>query len=207
MAAPKKKANSPKTKKAVQPFKTKKSKTAEKAADNILPAPDNVAEAIDAFREAQDQAKYHEGEATIHKNTILNFCQDEYAKRMFAGMDDGFKVQGIETIAMYVVQDSSAGLSEEDLEAFAERWGKEAAENLITKDYASIRFNDKVLEAHYDEVVAALQTLPEEILENLFKPMAMKAKPRAADIARRYVKTPAELKEILRHLKLKNYVR
>ncbi len=205
MATPKKKKDE--KSKAVNPFKTKRSTTEQKTPDNILPAPDHVAEAVDAFREAQDQAKFFEGEATVHKNQVLNFCQDEYAKRLFSGMDDGFKVQGIETIAMYVVQDSSAGLSEEDLEEFTARWGKKAAEELITRDYSSIRFNDKVLEAHYDEVVAALQTLPEEILENLFKPMAMKAKTGAAGTARKFVKSPEELKEILRHLKLKNYIR
>jgi hypothetical protein len=211
MATPKKKAapadKQPKAKSG-GPFKTKKSSAPEeKSADNILQVPQEVAEAIDAFREAQDQAKFFEGEATVHKNTVLNYCQDEYAKRLYSGMGTGFKVQGVETIAMYVVQDSSAGLSEEDAEAFSERWGKKAAEELITQDYGSIRFNEKVLEAHYDEVVKALETLPPEILENLFKPMALKAKPHAAENARRFTKNAAETKEILRHLKLKNYIR
>lgn len=208
MASQKKKPAVEKTKASGGPFKTKRSSAPEeKTSENILPAPPEIAEAVDAFREAQDQAKYFEGEATVHKNTVLSFCQDEYAKRLFSGLGSGFKVQGVETIAMYVVQDSSAGLSEEDVEQFTERWGKKAAEELITQDFASIRFNDKVLEAHYDQVVKALETLPPEILENLFKPMALKAKANAADNARRFTKSPAETKEILRHLKLKNYIR
>jgi hypothetical protein len=37
--------------------------------------------------------------------------------------------------------------------------------------------------------------------------MAMKARPGAAELARRHVESAAELREIMRHLKLKHYVR
>jgi hypothetical protein len=189
------------------PFKTKRSTVPQKQADNVLtPAPD-VQEAVDAFRAAQDQAKYYEGEATVHKNTVLNYAMDQYAQRLYTGDGSGFKIQGVETMAMYVVQDASAGLSEEDVEDFAARWGQEAADELITRDFASIRFNDAVLEANYDLVVKALETLPPQVLEALFKPMAMKARSGAAESARRYVKNPDELREILRQLKLRHYVR
>jgi hypothetical protein len=207
MASPKKKPAKQETKASSGPFKTKRSTETQPKTENILVPPQDVAEAVDAFREAQDQAKFFEGEATVHKNKVLDYAQDEYAKRLHKGTDSGFKIQGIETVAMYVVQDSSAGLSEEDVEAFSERWGKKAAEDLITRDFASIRFNDKVLEANYDTVVAALETLPADVLENLFKPMAMKAKGGAADKARHYAKSPDELQEMLRQLKLKNYIR
>jgi hypothetical protein len=210
MAAPKKKtpkANGTKSGASSGPFKTKRTTQTVKREENVLVPPQDVAEAVDAFREAQDQAAHFEGEATVHKNRILDFAQEEYAKRLYAGSEKGFKVQGIETIAMYVVQDSSAGLSEEDVEAFSERFGKKAADELIVRDFASIRFNDKVLEANYDAVVDALQTLPAEILDNLFKPMAMKARPGAAEKAREHVKNADGLREILRSLKLKNYIR
>lgn len=213
MAAPKKKnaktaeSKAPSASSSNGPFKTKRTSEAPQGVENILVPPEDVAEAVDAFREAQDQAKYFEGEASVHKNKVLDYAQDEYAKRMFGGIDSGFKIQGVETVAMYVVQDASAGLSEEDLEAFTERWGKKAAEELICRDFASIRFNDKVLEANYDAVVAALETLPPEILDNLFKPMSMKARSGAAESARHHVRSTKELQEILRHLKLKNYIR
>ncbi|WP_141733542.1 hypothetical protein [Oligoflexus tunisiensis] len=189
------------------PFKTKKSRVPTRQAENVLTPPEDVAEAVDAFRAAQDQAKFYEGEATVHKNTILNYAAEEYSRRLFTGEGSGFKIQGVETMAMYVVQDASAGISEEDVEEFTERWGKKAAEDLIVRDFGSIRFNEAVLEANYDAVVAALQSLPPEVLDNLFKPMAMKARPGAADLARRHVKNPEELREIIRHLKLRNYVR
>lgn len=189
------------------PFKTKKSTAPVKQAENVLTPPTDVAEAVDAFRSAQDQAKFFEGEATVHKNTVLDYASTEYARRLFAGEDGGFKVQGIETMAMYVVQDASAGLSEEDVEEFATRWGRKAAEELIVRDFGSIRFNEAVLEANYEAVVAALQTLPPDVLDNLFKPMAMKARGGAAQAARRHVKGADELHEILRHLKLRQYVR
>lgn len=190
------------------PFKTKRSTSpAAKQAENVLTPPPDVAEAIDAFRSAQDQAKFFEGEASVHKNTILNFATEEYAKRLYTGESGGFKIQGVETMAMYVVQDASAGISEEDVEEFSERWGEKAAEDLIVRDFSSIRFNDAVLEANYDAVVKCLQTLPPDVLENLFKPMAMRAKPGASDLARRHVKSPEELRDILRHLKLRHYIR
>ena len=189
------------------PFKTKRTTVPAKQADNVLSPPADVAEAVDAFRAAQDQAKFFEGEATVHKNTILDFANGEYAKRLHTGEGSGFKVQGIETMAMFVVQDASAGLSEEDAEEFGARWGEKAAKELIVRDFGSIRFNETVLEANYDLVVNALQSLPPEVLENLFKPMAMKAKSGAADAARKHVKNPEELREILRHLKLRQYVR
>ncbi|MDQ3233178.1 MAG: hypothetical protein M3Q07_15275 [Pseudobdellovibrionaceae bacterium] len=197
----------PKASASKDPFKTKKSRAPARQAENVLTPPEDVAEAVDAFRAAQDQAKFHEGEATVHKNTILNYASEEYARRLFTGEGSGFKIQGVETMAMYVVQDASAGMSEEDVEEFTDRWGKKAAEDLIVRDFASIRFNEAVLEANYDAVVAALQTLPPEVLENLFKPMAMKARPGAADLARRHVKKAEELREIIRHLKLRNYIR
>jgi hypothetical protein len=189
------------------PFKTKRSTETVKHAENVLTPPPEVAEAVDAFRTAQDQAKYYEGEATVHKNTVSAYAAEEYAKRLYSGDDSGFKVQGVETMAMYVVQDSSAGLSEEDADDFAKRWGQKAAEELITRDFGSIRFNETVLEANYDAVVKALEKLPAEVLENLFKPMALKARKHAAQNARKHVKNATELREILRHLKLKQYVR
>lgn len=201
------KATSPKASGPKDPFKTKKSRVPTRQADNVMTPPDDVAEAVDAFRAAQDQAKFYEGEATVHKNTILNYAAEEYARRLFTGEGSGFKIQGVETMAMYVVQDASAGISEEDVEEFTERWGERAAQDLIVRDFGSIRFNEAVLEANYDAVVAALQTLPPEILENLFKPMAMKARSGAAELARRHVKSAEELREIIRHLKLRNYVR
>lgn len=190
------------------PFKTKRSSSpAAKQAENVLTPPTEVAEAVDAFRSALDQAKYFEGEASVHKNTILNYASEEYAKRLFTGDSSGFKVQGLETIAMYVAQDASAGISEEDVEEFAARWGEAAAEDLIVRDFASIRFNEAVLEANYDAVVKALQVLPPDVLDHLFKPMAMRARPGAAELARRHVKKPEELRDILRHLKLRHYIR
>ncbi|MBX9767262.1 MAG: hypothetical protein K2X47_08330, partial [Bdellovibrionales bacterium] len=75
------------------------------------------------------------------------------------------------------------------------------------RDFASIKFDAKVLEANYDAVVKALQTLPAEVLENLFKPMLMKARPGAAEGAKQYAKNPTELLEILKSLKIKNYIR
>jgi hypothetical protein len=198
---------SAKTTKKVDPFKTRKSKTENKAGGDTLSPPKEVAEAIDQFRECQDQAKHFEGEATIHKNTILSYSENEYVKRLLSGKNNSFKVLGDETMVTYVVMDSSAGLSEEDVEEFRKNFGDEAAEELITRDFASIKFDAKVLEENYEAVVDALQVLPEEVLANLFKPMLMKAAPGAAEKAKSYAKKPDDLLEILKSLRIKNYIR
>jgi hypothetical protein len=189
------------------PFKTRKTKTDAPTASDTITPPKEVAEAIDAFRECQEQAKHFEGEATIHKDVILSFTEEEYTKRLFNGMPKSFKVLGEETMVTYVIMDSSAGLTDEDAEEFARRWGKQAAEELIVRDYASVRFDAAVLEANYDAVVKALQDLPEDVLGNLFKPMLMKAKPGAVEAAKRYAKSPEEMRELIKQLKIKNYIR
>jgi hypothetical protein len=193
--------------KKTDPFKTKKTKTPAANANDTITPPAKIARAIDAFREAQDQYKHYEGEMTIQKDEILSYSHEEYAKRLLSGMNNSFKILGEETMVTYVVMDSSAGLTEEDVAEFADRWGKEAAEELIVRDFGSIKFDPAVLEANYDAVVEALQELPEQVLENLFKPMLMKAKLGAAEAAKRYAKNPEDIKDLLRQLKIKNYIR
>src|SRR3954469_2451245 len=105
--------------KKVDPFKTKKTKTESTDTSDTISPPKEVAEAIDAFRECQDQAKHFEGEATIHKNAILGYSEEEYVKRLMSGKNTSFKLLGEETMVTYVVMDASAGLSEEDAEEFA----------------------------------------------------------------------------------------
>lgn len=191
----------------VDPFKVKKSKTQPaKETDTVTP-PADVAEAIDRFRECQDQARHFEGEATIYKDKVQAFCQSEYVKRLQNGIGGSFKILGDETMVTYVITDSSAGLSEEDVQTFAEKWGEEAAEELITRDYQSIRFDPAVLEANYDEVVQALQALRPEVLGNLFKPMLMKAQSGAVQTAKRFAKSPEQLQEMIKDLKIKNYIK
>lgn len=190
------------------PFKTRKTREAPAAAaqDTVTP-PDEVQEAIDLFREAQEQAKHFEGEMTIHKDRVVAYCQDEFSRRVYSGLEGSFKLLGESSVVMYVVMDSSAGLSEEDAEEFASKWGDDAAKELIVRDYGSVRFDPAVLEANYDSVVEALQTLPEHVLEKLFKPMLMKARPGALQVAKQFAKSPEKLSDILRDLRIKNYIR
>lgn len=194
-------------KKNQDPFKTRKTKeTAENKVDTVTP-PAEIQRAVDLFRENQEQAKHFEGEATVYKDRIVAFSLEEYCKRAWKGQSKSFKLLGHETIVNYIIQDSSAGLTEEDFEEFQERWGKKAAEEMIVKDYASIRLNGQVLADHYEEIVEALQVLPKDILNQLFKPMLMKAAPNAIEKAKKYTKTAHELGEMIKHLKVKNYIK
>jgi hypothetical protein len=142
----------------VDPFKTRRTKSDAPTASDTITPPKEVAEAIDSFREAQEQAKHFEGEATVHKDFILNFSEEEYIQRLFNGMSRSFKILGQETMVTYVIMDASAGLTEEDVEEFSRRFGKDAADELITRDYASVRFDVAVLEANYDAVVQSEET-------------------------------------------------
>ena len=128
MPAPKKKPSAPKSQKKSDPFKVRKN-TAPSKADDIVTPPSEVSEAINAFRQAIDQAKFFEGEATVYKNTIVDYARSEYSKRFFNGHKSGFKLQGSDAMIMYVIQDSSAGFSDEDVAEFADRWGKRLLKN------------------------------------------------------------------------------
>lgn len=194
-------------KKSADPFKTRKTKdTVDSKVDTITP-PAEVQRAVDLFRENQEQAKHFEGEATVYKDRIVEFSLDEYCKRIYKGQNKSFKILGHETIVNYIIQDSSAGLTEEDFEEFASRWGKKAAEDMIVRDYASLRLNAQVLSDHYNEIVKALQTLPKNVFENLFRPMLMKASPDAVQKAKKHTKNARELMEMIRQLKIKNYIK
>ena len=196
-----------KAKKKVDPFKTRKTKsTVVKESDTVTP-PEEVQAAIDNFRECQEQAKHFEGESTIHKDVIMNYARDEFVKRSMNGKEKSFKILGDETMVTFVIQDSSAGMSDEDVEEFTEKWGEKAAEDLIMRDYRSIRFDPKVLEANYDAVVDCLQALPEQVLDNLFKPMLQMARPGAGSAAKNYAKDPETLLDLLSDLKIKNYIK
>jgi len=192
----------------INPFKTRKTREPAPDTGDTLTPPDEVAEAVDAFRESQEQMKHYEGEATIHKNEIMDYGAAEFAKRAIAGKTKSFKILGEQSMVTFVAMDASAGLSEEEVEHFVERWGKKAAEDLITKDLGSIRFDPEVLEANYDAVVEALQeALPEKVLENLFRPLLMKAKPGAVEKAKQFAKNAEELRELIQQLKIRNYIR
>lgn len=189
-------------------FKTRQSRevTTEKAGDTLSP-PDNIARAIDAFRDAQEQAKHFEGEATIQKDFINDYAIKEFSKRAIKGKNKSFKLLGDQSMVTYVVMDTSAGITEEELNSFKERWGEEAADDLITRDFASIRFDGEVFEANYDAIVRALQVLPKEVLDNLFKPMLLKAKSGSVERAKKYAEDAEELRELIQQLKIRNYIR
>lgn len=196
-----------KAKPKADPFKTHKSKDLEPKANDTLSPPEEVATAIDSFREAQEQAKHFDGEAQVQKEAVLRFAQAEYAKRALSGTESSFKIVGHEAMVTFVATDSSAGLTDDDVAQISERWGEAAADELVVRDFGSIRFDADVLEANYDKVVEALQALPEDVVERLFKPMLLKARAGIVERARKYAKTPEELQELMRALKIKNYIK
>ena len=200
-------AKAPAKAKKADPFKTRKTREPKEDAGDVLTPPSEVARAVDQFREFQEQTKHFEGEATVQKDIIMDYGQGEYIKRVLKGMNRSFKVLGEQSMVTFVAMDTSSGLTEEEVEAFSEKWGEKAAEELITRDLGSIRFDPQVLEANYDAVVEALKVLPEDVLENLFKPMLMKAKSGAVEKAKKYAKNADELRDLVGQLKIRTYIR
>jgi len=200
---PEKKAD----KKSAGFFKTRKTREAAPEAGDTITPPSEVQQAIDAFRDAQEQMKHFEGEATVQKDVINDYSLKEFSKRVLKGKGKSFKLLGDQSMVTYVVMDASAGMTEEEVEAFKERWGEDAADELITRDLGSIRFDADVLEANYEAVVEALEVLPKDVQETLFKPMLMKARKGAVDKAKKMAKSSDELRELLQQLKMRNYIR
>ncbi|MBI1861548.1 MAG: hypothetical protein HYR96_11585 [Deltaproteobacteria bacterium] len=188
-------------------FKTRKTREPDQDIGDTITPPTDIAEAIDAFRDAQEQFKHFEGEATVQKDAINDFALGEFSERALKGKNKSFKILGEQSMVTYVVMDASAGLTDEDVENFKERWGEKAADTLIMRDLASIRFDSAVFEANYDAIVEALESLPQDVRESLFKPMLMKARPGAVEVAKKFAKTPEELRELIQTLKIRNYIR
>ena len=197
----------PKEKSKNDPFKTRSSKDEVPSASGSLNPPPEISEAIDQFRQNQDQAKHFEGQATIYKDQVQNWAFEQFLSRSLAGVKGSFKVEGDESMVTYVTMDSSAGLTEDDVSQIASRFGDKVADDLVTRDFRSIRFDPEVLASNYDAVVEALQVLPDGVLSRLFKPMLLKAKPGAVELAKQHAKDEEELGELLRMLKMKYYIR
>ena len=194
--------------KKIDPFKVKSSKTgtARPKAGQVK-TPDDIASAVDSYREAQDKVKHFEGEAAMYKDTILAYTKSEYCRRALDGDTANFKVSGKVAQAMYIVMDASSGLTEEDRDLVVGEFGEKAAEELIERDFRSLKFNAEVLEANYEAVVAALQKLPPEILETHFSPMMMKTSKEVISKAKKHAKDEAGLQRLIEILKVKNYIR
>jgi len=188
-------------------FKTRKTREPEAAEGDTITPPEEIMRAIDEFRDAQEQAKHFEAEATIQKDLINDYSRKEFSKRVIKGKNKSFKLLGDQSMVTYVVMDASAGITEDELEAFRDQWGDKVADELITRDFASIRFDGEVLEANYDAIVKALEVLPSDVLDNLFKPMLLKARPGAVERAKKIAKNADELLELIQQLKIRNYIR
>jgi hypothetical protein len=192
---------------AINPFKVRSSSDKGSRKSDAVDVPFEVAQAIDGFREAMEQSKHFAGEAEVHKEAVLSFARGQYARRAMAGSTEGFKLLGDQSMVTYVVADNASGLSQEEVDAIAAEFGGEAVDQLVGLDYASIRFEPEVLEQNYDAVISALQALPPEVLERLFKPALQKARKGAVESARRVAKDAGGLARLLGMLKVTNYIK
>lgn len=189
------------------PFTTKKSSTSKSKVQTATDTPPAVAEAVDAFKNLKDQIKHLEGQSAIHKDTIMEFAGKEFVKRWMVGHDESsMKVLGkSNTHVNYTLMDKSGAITEEEKEEIAKRFGEETADALCVPDFSTLRFDAEVLAANYDAVLGALSALPEDVLNSLFKPMTLKAAPRAE--IRQHASSADELGDLLKALKITSYIK
>lgn len=199
------------TKKAkkINPFTASASKSPAKSGSklDVLNTPKDISKAVDSFKKLQSEIKHLEGEATLVKNQVTDFARDRFAERVLNDKYNNFKLQGTDQVVSFIAQDASAGLSEDDVDQIKEEFGSKAAKALVVDDLSSLRFNPETLNDNFDMILKALQTLPNEILDNLFKPMLKKASPEAVKKATSFAKDQDELKRLIQLLKIKNYIR
>jgi hypothetical protein len=185
------------------PFKVKKTTTTKSKVAGV-DAGSEVSAAVDTMVQLQAQIKNLEGQVSELKAKVSEAGYTAYTTRAMTGMvESSVRLQGQSSYANFTVSDASNLLSEDDKANVAEKWGEEAAEALVLRSY-SIKFDESVLAANYDVVVKALMTLPENVLENLFKPEPLKAAP-LADI-RKHAKDAADLESLMKVLRIKTSV-
>lgn len=198
----------PAKKSKIDPFKTQKTKVpTSKSKTEIVEVPKNIAIAIDKFRDAIEKAKNYEGEATVYKQEITDFAKKEYTKRFFKGKNKNFKLFGNESSVMYIVMDSGAHLNPYEIEQLRKDYGDDFINELTEQSFNTVKFNQETLEKHYEQIVEALQVLPEEILENLFMPVPIKAVKGALNRSLKYLNTENEFEQVINNLKIKNYIK
>lgn len=166
-------------------------------------------EDIDAFVDLKEKIKALEGELTLHQANILVEAKATYAERALIGKDENIRLQGENSNVLYIVQDKSSAFSQDDFQAFSEKWGKKVAENLLQLDFSTFRINPEVMKdpAKAAKVKAGLAKLQDEIGESVLLPGSYKACEDAVKEAAKAVKSADKLEELIDDLKIVKFVR
>ena len=195
----------------INPFAKIKSRSDAKAGglDHVkAPTPD-VAQAVDDYKKLSAQIKSLEGELARSKGVLEQFGRLTFAQRQTRNHGGNFYIDGNEDTVSFQYQNASSALAGDDYQAFVSRRGEEAANALLEINVASVKFDPKTLEEPgvMDQVVTALQALPEELLERLFTPATYGVVDEVFVRARPFAKTPEEYAALMHDLKVRNYVK
>lgn len=144
--------------------------------DIITPKERQIRKSIDEFVEIHGEIKARERSLQKLKNTIMTYAKVERAKRIAEGKsDESFKIEGLNKALTFVITDGGAAIPEDSYLSLLTEFG-EVANDLLEVDIASVKFNPTVLMENLDEVIEALNTLPTEVISNLFLPPPRKIK-------------------------------
>ncbi len=136
---------------------------------DIVDAPATLKTKIDLFVATHREIKRAERELQKLKDEILAFAKEERAFRVTSGKEDrSFRIEGGKDTVTFVVTDSGAGIEPQDLLVIESEFGS-GVRQLLELDLNSLRFNTEVLRPNFQQVARAFETLPQQILGDLFR--------------------------------------
>lgn len=172
----------------------------------VLEVPDDLKSMVDEFAALTAQSRELTVKLEALKSRLHAHCRQEFVGRLLAGETGGFRILGTTGRATFVVRGPGATLSQSERTALESRFGANIGTALLRRDLSSFRFNAAVLEANYDAVVAALNTLPREIVSSLVVPGGYRAVDDAASRVREHVQDSTAALELLTGLRLTTFV-
>ena len=192
-------------KELIDPFRTRL-EPANLADTGVFDAPNDIKAAVDEFASLRRQAAEIERKLEALEPKVLEHCRQVHATRALQGLYGGFKLFGTTGKVTFVMRSNGGQLAESERTGFAERFGVETANELLRRDFSAFKFNPKVLEANYSDVVAALNHLPREVVSTLIIPAGFKATEGALERVAQSTKDAKVFREMISALKLSSFV-
>lgn len=170
----------------------------------IIACDKKMEKTVDEYCQLADELKVMESLVEEKKQAIVDHGLLTIAERAMAGQHGNVKLQGNERLVSFILQNNSRGMASEDVNAITDKWGKKAA-TLFELDPASVKLNSKYLAENpdvRDQFEAAIATLGEDVLRQIFTPIQYKAIPTAIEDAAAVVKTADDLAALYADMKL-----
>jgi len=197
----------------ISPFKVKSASNSKSSGSpHVTPSDASIKDAVDEFKKIKAEIKNLEGQLAGTSAVLSTFGRAQFAERHMNGQASGtgnFIIDGHTDTVSFQYQNAGSGLADEDFQAFATAHGEKAAQELLRLDLGSIKLNSDTISKPgvMDMVVNALQSLPPEILENLFTAASYVVTDDVFVKARGHAKSAEDYAAIMADLKVKNFLK